>query len=245
VKEITASGTMSSTTLSIEISPELVPSAPVMVFFGANVPARYNPSEIRTPLFAYDTWYINDGNAWGRFSGGVIPPFLRNLNASLTHIVNLLGDMPLINYCGIELYAGIGNDQDEMLSSGRLGKVFTVPCPYSFTGEASGTMSDLTLVAHVKVSQEDAGRTGSYYVARNAPDSSGDHWFFHNGTQWLAYTGGAFFPYATGALADRDIVVMNHENATALSGITYYVGYAQNPDELLSSHKYGEIYKLP
>lgn len=244
VKQIVATGTMDSTTLWLEILPELVPSTPVKVFFGANVPARYNPSQVRTPLFAYDSWYVNNGSSWSQYIGGVIPAILSNVNAMLTKSGNLLSNASLLNYCGIELYVGVGQTQEEMISSGRLGKVYTIPCPYSFAAEANGTTSDLTLTARIKVSPADAGRTGNYYVGRNAPDSSGDHWYFHNGAQWIAYNGGTFVPYATGPLADRDIVVLNHQNATSMAGNSFYVGYAQNQDELLNSHKYGQIYRL-
>lgn len=248
VKQIIASGTLDSMTLWLEIFPEAMPATPVKVFFGANVPARYSPSEVRilsTPSFAYDKWFVNNGSGWSQFIGGAIPPFLSNVNAMLTRAGNLLSNMSLLNYCGIELYVGAGETQDEMLNAGRLGKVYTIPCPYSFVADASGTLGDLTLTAHVKVAPADSGRTGSYYVGKNARDSSGDHWYFHNGSQWVAYSGGAFVPYATGPLADRDIVVMNHENATGLAGNAFYVGYGQSQDELLNSHKYGEIYRLP
>lgn len=245
VKQIVASGTLDSLTLWLEVYPEAIPATPVQVFFGANVPARYSPSEVRTPSFAYDKWFINNGSGWSQFIGGVIPPFLSNINAMLTRAGNLLSNMSVLNYCGIELYVGAGESQEEMLNAGRLGKVYTIPCPYSFVADASGTMSDLTLTAHVKVSPADTGRTGSFYVGKNARDSAGDHWYFHNGAQWVAYGGGAFVPYATGPLADRDIVVLNHENATGLGGSAFYVGYAQSQDELLNSRKYGEIYRLP
>lgn len=249
VQTISAWGSMLLANLYLAVNPASVPSGPVNVYIGAYVPPQlFAPSSaaqgaatVQTPSAA-SAWYVFNGSAWVPYTGGTIPAAIGGINAKTSNGGQLLGNASLLNDCGVNLYLGVGVTQDEMFSAGRVGMVYSVPCPYSFSADASGTSSNLTLTAHVKISAGDTGSWGSIFLAKSVPGANGALlWYFNSGSQWTLYSGSAV-PYATGPLANRDIAVLANANVSTEIGSTYYVGYGLNASDMLSNQKFGAIY---
>ena len=251
VHTISTWGSMLLANLYLAIDPASVPSGPVNVYLGANVPpqlfAPASAAQGATMVHAQSaagTWYVFNGSAWVPYTGGAIPAAIGGINAKVTSGGQLLGNASLLNDCGVDLYLGVGVTQDEMFSAGRVGMVYTVPCPYSFSASASGTSSNLTLTAHIKISAADTGSSGSIFLAKSVPGANGAlSWYFNNGSGWMIYSG-SVVAYSTGALANTDIAVLVGANVSGQVGSTYYVGYGLDATDMLNNQKFGAIYSV-
>ena len=121
-------------------------------------------------------------------------------------------------------------------------RALAAPLP-TFTATASGTISDLTLVANMNVGDADVGKTGNIYVAARV-GKVGDEWVANNGAAWISWTGGALPVYAVGPLADRTIELVRNENLSPFLGTQVYVGYGLSESDMLDNGKYGLVYTV-
>lgn len=114
-----------------------------------------------------------------------------------------------------------------------------LPQPFSAAAIASGPLTQLSLTASVVVSSADVGKPGNFYVAAQV----GGTLYLNDGTQWLAYTGGALPVYARGTLAARSIPILAGFDVSPFIGTAIYVGYGVSEADLLSG-KYALVYTI-
>lgn len=111
----------------------------------------------------------------------------------------------------------------------------------SFSATTSGSTSALTVVANIGIGDADLNQQGSMYLAADI----GSGWYLHNGTGWVAWTGGALPPYYTGGLSSRSFDVIRNVDMSFLGGTQIYVGYGRSESDMLSNNKAGLVYTVP
>ncbi len=117
---------------------------------------------------------------------------------------------------------------------------FAAPVP-TFSATASGTTSNLTLIASMSIGDADVGRNGNVYLAAY----TGSAWFVNNGVNWVSWSGGPLPVYAVGPLTNRSIEVARNTNMSALVGTQVYVGYGLSESDMLTNGKFGLVYTVP
>ncbi len=115
----------------------------------------------------------------------------------------------------------------------------TAPVP-TFSATASGTTSNLTLNASLRIGDADVGRNGNVYLAAY----TGSAWFVHNGSSWVSWSGGSLPVYSVGLLANQSIELVRNANLSTLVGTQIYVGYGLNENDMLTNGKYGLVYTV-
>lgn len=251
VQNVAASGTVSSLSLKATMKfDDSIKGKTGSIFVGARIPSSVQAAarasgllqgmaEVRTAQEAGETWYINDGSSWNPL-GNALPPYFTGVLDDANSLVSVLNNSNVAGLCGVEVYIGYGTNSSAMLANNTLGKIYTVMCNFDFTGSASGTSASLMLVANVQIATADAGKNGNFYVGR----LKNGQWYLHNGSGWVAFTGGAIAPYASGALNSRQIQIFNNENVQSMAGSQVYVGYGLNDADLLANTKYKAIYTI-
>lgn len=110
-----------------------------------------------------------------------------------------------------------------------------------FSASVSGTESQPTLTATVRVADADLEQSGSIYLVACLSNAC----FAHDGTAWQAWLGGGIPAQASGPLVDRTIEVAREFDAVALAGARVYLGYGRDMDDMLANGKYGMVYTVP
>ena len=113
------------------------------------------------------------------------------------------------------------------------------PAP-TFSATASGTTSNLTLIANMSIGDADVGRNGNVYLSA----AVGSAWFVHNGVSWVSWSGGALPVFSAGVLANQSIEVVRNANLSTLVGTQVYVGYGLSERDMLTNGKYGLVYTV-
>lgn len=120
----------------------------------------------------------------------------------------------------------------------------------SFSSQAYGNLTGLSITARMHVAKRDANKYGRVYLAALV---GGSQLYFHNGYQWVAYTGspkGPFPSYSYGPLTSKNIPVISNTNVTSLSGTVVFLGYGvvgfvSTEEDMFNFNKFGQIYAIP
>lgn len=115
----------------------------------------------------------------------------------------------------------------------------------SFSATSSGTTNNLTLTANLNVADADAGKNGNVYLGATYDNT----WFFHNGTGWVQFNGGAGPVYAAAPMANRAIEVLRDADVSGLVGLQLYVGYGLTENgapenDMMANNKFGMVYTV-
>lgn len=120
----------------------------------------------------------------------------------------------------------------------------------SFSSQSYGNSSGLTITARLHVAKRDSGKYGKVYLAALV---GGSQLFFHNGYQWVSYSGdsrGPYPSYSYGQLTSKNIPVISNMNVTAIPGTVVYLGYGvvgfiPTEEDMFNYNKFGQIYVIP
>ena len=112
--------------------------------------------------------------------------------------------------------------------------------PYSFTAQASGPRSALTLTANVQVAPADLGKQGQIYVAAMA----NGRLYFHTGGGWVPVFDTNYPAYSSGALANTTVPIVSNLDVTAFSNVSVYVGYGYSVADMLAAKRYSLVYSF-
>lgn len=108
------------------------------------------------------------------------------------------------------------------------------------SGTPTGDKKKLSLTAKLTIDSEDAGKSGSYYVAAKV----GNTFYLNNGKTWVPYTGGAYPVFASGVLADKDISVFADLDTSGLAGVTIIVAYGTSDNDMLNNKKFRTVHTI-
>ena len=112
----------------------------------------------------------------------------------------------------------------------------------SFTATATsfGAIGGMLLGANLQSAGTDYGLNRSVYLAATL----GSALYFHNGSNWLQWTRGAFPAYSTGAMpALLSVPLFSVMSAMqSLVGAQVYMGYGSSADEMVAAGRYKSIY---
>ncbi len=120
----------------------------------------------------------------------------------------------------------------------------------SFSSQSYGNTSGLTITARLHVAKRDAAKYGKVYLAALV---GGSQLFFHNGYQWVSYSGdsrGPYPSYSYGQLTSKNIPVISNMNVSAIPGTTIFLGYGvvgfiPTEEDMFNYNKFGQIYVIP
>lgn len=120
----------------------------------------------------------------------------------------------------------------------------------SFSAQSYGTLTGLTITARLHVAKRDASKYGKVYLGALV---GGSQLYFHNGYQWVGYSGDARGPYPSysyGPLTSKSIPVISNLNVSGLSGTVIYLGYGvvgfvPTEEDMFNFNKFGQIYVVP
>jgi uncharacterized protein (DUF1800 family) len=112
----------------------------------------------------------------------------------------------------------------------------------SFAGSSSGSVTALTITAHITVRDVDAGKNGQIYVALV---TSGDAYLLDHAGVLHRYVGGALPAFSSGILRSQSIALVSGVNWSAWSCAQLIVGYGANETDLVQNHLYGAILTIP
>ncbi|EIJ43035.1 protocatechuate 3,4-dioxygenase beta subunit [Beggiatoa alba B18LD] len=73
-----------------------------------------------------EIWYINDGNGWLPYTDD-FPAYSSGMLTD-THQLKILNSVNVSTLCGANVYAGYGQNVQDMLQKNQYKKVYTVPC---------------------------------------------------------------------------------------------------------------------
>jgi len=118
-------------------------------------------------------------------------------------------------------------------------QALAAPMP-TFSSTASGTTSNLTLIANLSIGDADVGRNGNVYLAAY----TGSAWYVHNGTDWVSWSGGSMPVYSVERQSNRNIDVVRNIDASALIGTEIYIGYGLSESDMLTNGKYDLVYTV-
>jgi hypothetical protein len=112
----------------------------------------------------------------------------------------------------------------------------------SFSGSASGSVTALTITAHITVRDVDAGKSGQIYVALV---TGGEAYVLDHAGVLHRYVGGAFPVFSSGILRSQSLTLVTGVNWSAWSCAQLIVGYGANDTDLLQNRLYGAILTIP
>ena len=125
-----------------------------------------------------------------------------------------------------------------------LGLTWAVPAAAAplpqFYATASGGTAQLNLSASILVADADVGKLGNKYVAFNF----NQQWYFHNGSEWLLYTGGTVPAYSTAPLFNQTIEIVLGADMRPLVGGQLVTGYGTSESDMLQNGKFRLVYTV-
>lgn len=111
----------------------------------------------------------------------------------------------------------------------------------SFSVNASGTTSNLTLSVTANIADADVGMNGNYYIGYTLSNN----WFFYKNNSWVQYNNNGVLPiYASGILTGGTVEVVKNTNLNSLIGAQLFVGYGLTQKDMVSNGKYSMVYTI-
>jgi len=136
----------------------------------------------------------------------------------------------------VQIEGDVVTTSSSSVSSSMVGDGFDV------TADASGSPSALKLSAKLKIGSSDVGKNGQIFVAVVFANKI----FMCDGKQWLEYTGGSIPVYASIVLASSyNLQLLTGQDVSALAGLSFFVGYGTNADEMIKAIRIGQFYTIP
>ncbi len=120
----------------------------------------------------------------------------------------------------------------------------TLPTPAtrSITGSASGPLSARVLSVTIQPDQSELGASRQIYVAALLTDGS---YYFRTSAGWQLWTSGAFPVYASGALAEQTIQLLDGSlDLSGIVGTQIYVGYGTDDAEMVANTRYSLVHTV-
>lgn len=120
----------------------------------------------------------------------------------------------------------------------------TLPAPAtrSITGSASGPLSARVLSVTIQPDQSELGASRRIFVAAILTDGS---YYFRTSAGWQLWTSGAFPVYASGALAEQTIRLLDGSlDLSGIVGTQIYVGYGTDDAEMMANSRYALVHTV-
>jgi hypothetical protein len=110
----------------------------------------------------------------------------------------------------------------------------------SFSAEATGTTSNMTLTGTVNVADADVGLRGNYYVGFNFQDK----WYFLTPQGWVEDNLGVLPIYATADLRSRSETLVKDTDLSSYIGGQLHLGYGLTQSDMLNNGKHAHVYTV-
>ncbi|CAK0781215.1 hypothetical protein CCP4SC76_7770004 [Gammaproteobacteria bacterium] len=246
--EVTVTGTRNALSLGISVPPD----AALATTFG----------NLYLGLFSNGALFLHDGRQWQLWGGGTMPVYATGVALTQTVQVTGLDFTPWLGQDAM-VYAGFGANDSEVLA-GHFRLVHVVPRDDALpqlladaiprgTGaltvksDVSGTLQALSVRGTLSIPATEVGKTASVYVLANTRSPlSPLQWWSLSPQGWTSWTSAQTPAYYRGSLPIRvEVPLVEHTDLSSLDGTEVWMGYGQDPLEMLRAGRLQLLYTVP
>ncbi|MEI6412938.1 MAG: Calx-beta domain-containing protein, partial [Pseudomonadota bacterium] len=244
-----------------------VTGTPSTLRLGINVPAE-DPTRALTTgnlylgLLSKGILYLHDGRQWQPWGGDFMPVYASGVTPGQRVQLTSLDFSPWLGQDAL-VYAGFGADASEVLQ-GRFRLIYVVPRDDALpllvpdamprgagtlevSSNVSGALQALSVRGSLTLPAADVGKISSVYVLANTRNSSPNPQWWALGSQgWTPWVSTQTPAYFSGSLPARiDVPLSDHTDLSSLDGTEVWLGYGQDPLEMLRAGRLQLLYIVP